>query len=121
LAATALLFEVARVDMNVSEEELTSIQSTAQKLFNLSNDTVHDFLSQSKNMANKSTSYYEFTTIINAHWDEPQKYALVKALWALANADGTQCIYLMPFLQKPGMKLARHNKVRPAEIYRAYS
>jgi uncharacterized tellurite resistance protein B-like protein len=93
LAATALLFEVARVDMNVSEEELTSIQSTAQKLFNLSNDTVHDFLSQSKNMANKSTSYYEFTTIINAHWDEPQKYALVKALWALANADGTQCKY----------------------------
>jgi uncharacterized tellurite resistance protein B-like protein len=93
LAATALLFEVARVDMNVSGEELTNIQEAAKNLFNLSDNTVHDFLSQSQDMSQKSTSYYEFTAVINSHWDEEQKYTLVKALWSLANADGVQCKY----------------------------
>lgn len=93
LAASALLFEVARVDMNVSEEELKNIQGAAKKLFNLSNDTVQDFLSQSQDMSQRSTSYYEFTTVINSHWDEEQKYELIKALWSLANADGVQCKY----------------------------
>lgn len=91
IAATALLFEVARVDMNVDEAELKQIQLTAQELFQLSDDTLPEFLAQSKNLAEKSTSYFEFTTVINDNWDEEQKYLLVKSLWSLAKADGILC------------------------------
>lgn len=91
LAATSLLFELAKVDLEVSASELDHIRSTAQELFNLSDTAVQDFLNTSQENAQSSTSLYEFTQTLNKAWDDHQKYVLILSMWRLALADDIIC------------------------------
>ena len=45
-------------------------------------------IASAQETAERSTSLYEFTTLINAQYSMDEKFVLIKALWRVAAADG---------------------------------
>ncbi|MAJ87981.1 MAG: TerB family tellurite resistance protein [Cellvibrionales bacterium TMED148] len=88
LATAALLIEVMIVDGNLAEQELASISRTLQTLLNLSAEDVGDLVALSQAEVDQATSLYEFTSLINQHFDLNQKMDLMTSMWRVAFADG---------------------------------
>lgn len=89
LAATALLLEVCHADHYEDPDEINSILNTAQTTFSISDDEIEQFFSDAELSKHDATSLYEFTDVINGHYDEKQKYNLICELWRVAYADGS--------------------------------
>lgn len=87
LAAAALLLEVAWADHEIADAELTLIEQELRNQFGLGEDEVAQLVSESREAHNESVGMYGYTRTINEEWDEPQKFALVNALWRLALAN----------------------------------
>lgn len=100
LAAACLLLEVSRADMTTSREEVEKISHALGDMFELAHDELQALLDQAEDNADLATSTYEFTKIINQHFDDTQRIALVSALWRVAYADGVLDKYEEHFIRK---------------------
>ena len=49
---------------------------------------LESLVASAQETAERSTSLYEFTTLINAQYSMDEKFDLIKALWRVAAADG---------------------------------
>ena len=87
LASLALLIEVAKSDHDISPTELEEIVKLAIKTFGISQSEQATLISQAKEAANNSTSLYEYTSVVNEHYSEKQKFQLILAMWRVAYAD----------------------------------
>jgi uncharacterized tellurite resistance protein B-like protein len=88
LAATALLVEVARADNDRSHVEQEAIFQLLKKHFDLSDDEVRELMTQANESSDESVSLYQFTSTIKKNASREQRIKLIKALWAVAYADG---------------------------------
>jgi len=88
LASLALLIEVAKSDHNVDHIEQQEVVDLAIKTFGIAPDAQEALISQAKEIAGKSTSLYEYTSVINENYSENQKYQLIHSMWRVAFADG---------------------------------
>jgi uncharacterized tellurite resistance protein B-like protein len=84
----ALMATVARIDHSFDSIEEQAIIKLGKELFNVSEDAAQELLEDAKESSHASTSLYDYTSKINASFNEPQKFELVKALWLVAFADG---------------------------------
>lgn len=89
LAAAALLMEVAYADNELHSAEREAIKHAVMAQFDLDADTVEGLLQESAEAHADSVGVQAFTRALTDHWDEPQRYALVVALWRVALADTT--------------------------------
>ena len=87
LAATALLIELCRADNTVDAVEIAEVISIAQSTFGLSEQDAQTLLEDAQQKNNEATSLFEFTEIINNHFDKTAKYQLIKNIWQVAYAD----------------------------------
>ena len=87
LAATALLIELCRADNSVDEVEIAEVVSIAQATFNLTTVEANKLLAEAQKKNDAATSLFEFTEIINSHFDKAAKYQLIKNIWQVAYAD----------------------------------
>jgi uncharacterized tellurite resistance protein B-like protein len=87
LASLALLIEVAKSDNDISSVELEEIVNLAIKTFGISQVEQETLITQAKEVASNSTSLYEYTSVVNEHYSEQQKYQLILAMWRVAYAD----------------------------------
>ena len=87
LAATALLIELCRADNTVDAVEIAEVISIAQSTFGLSEQAAQTLLEDAQQKNNEATSLFEFTEIINNHFDKAAKYQLIKNIWQVAYAD----------------------------------
>ncbi|MDB2410453.1 TerB family tellurite resistance protein [Pseudomonadales bacterium] len=87
LAATALLIELCRADNSVDELEIAEVISIAQATFNLTATEANKLLAEAQQKNDAATSLFEFTEIINSHFDKAAKYQLIKNIWQVAYAD----------------------------------
>ena len=87
LAATALLIELCRADNTVDAVEIAEVISIAQSMFGLSEQDAQTLLEDAQQKNNEATSLFEFTEIINNHFDKTAKYQLIKNIWQVAYAD----------------------------------
>lgn len=87
LATCALFLEVAHADDNFDSEEREKIISAMKEMFDLNVDEVEELIKQSDEIVQKSVSLYEFTDVINSHFNKDEKYELVKNLWRLILVD----------------------------------
>ena len=78
IATCALFLEVAHSDDDFSIEEKIFIESTMRDKFNLDEQTVSELIELSMKQTDKSVSLYEFTEIINQHFDKNAKYEVIK-------------------------------------------
>jgi len=88
LAAAALLIETARADFTEDGEEQTALQRLLCKSLGLQVTEVDDLIASATEKVDESTSLYEFTRVINDHFDAQQKLQLIADMWSVAYADG---------------------------------
>jgi len=88
LASAALLIEMTRVDQVVKDEERLSVSRAIQTSFNLSEEQTRELIELAETEAQNSTSYYEFTSLINREFSQEQKIKLVEQMWHVAFVDG---------------------------------
>lgn len=88
LAAAALLIEVAVIDGHFDERELASVHELLRSNYGIQEDELLELTTIARQSRDDASSVYEFTSIINKHCTDPDKYELVKGLWTIAYADG---------------------------------
>lgn len=88
LAAAALLIELGKADYRHDSRESAAIVAAIRSCYGLDAAAIDELLSDAGDASARSTSLYEFTSIINERCQEQEKYELVRELWRVANADG---------------------------------
>ncbi len=88
VATAALFVEIATADGDFSDDERNRIINTMQKEFNLTDDCVEDLIKLSEESVKDSISIYEFTSVLNDHFNRDEKLQLLNNLWKLVYTDG---------------------------------
>lgn len=88
LAAAALLIELSHADDSVDKNETDIILRIIKQALNLSETDIDEFFSNADTRRASAISLYEFTDIINQHFDKAAKFELICNLWRVAYADG---------------------------------
>jgi len=87
LASTALLVEMLRMDDHISEDEKKALFSAVSAKFDLSDNETQEIISLAEEELKNSTDYYQFTSLINSHFEYPDKVHIIELLWQIAFAD----------------------------------
>ena len=87
LAAAALLIEVSRADYTVDSAELRTIKAVLQTGLGISQEEIDELIALAGKAADKATSLYEFTRLINDHHSREQKLLVIQSMWRIAYAD----------------------------------
>ena len=87
LAAAALLIEVSRADYTVDSAELRTIKTLLQTGLDISQGEIDELIALAGKAADKATSLYEFTRLINDHYSREQKLQVIQSMWRIAYAD----------------------------------
>lgn len=88
VAAAALLIELGRADYERDPEEQKAIIEAIRQGSGLEDAELEALVASAQESAERSTSVYEFTSLINAQYSMEEKFALIEALWRVAAADG---------------------------------
>lgn len=88
LAAAALLIETARADARQDGVEEETLTATLREGLGLSTEEVAELVRLANEEVDAATSLYQFTRLINDHFDPPRKRTLILDMWKVAVADG---------------------------------
>jgi uncharacterized tellurite resistance protein B-like protein len=88
LAAAALLIEMTRADYSVGSAERKALEAVLQSALGLVAGEVEELLQLAGEAADRATSLYEFTRLINDHYSREEKIMLIESMWRVAFADG---------------------------------
>lgn len=88
-AATALLFEIAFADRTVEPAERAQIRRAIAAFFPESEATLDLLLADAEAGYEERVGVQSLTRALTEHWSEPERYALVVAMWRVALADET--------------------------------
>ena len=85
-ALASLLYEAARVDRNVTDEDLTVAAESLSRLAKISIVDAQQFLVTASKPENRPTSYHPLATIINEKFTYEQKCQLITSMWSIAHS-----------------------------------
>jgi uncharacterized tellurite resistance protein B-like protein len=88
LATTALLFELARADDRIEDREREAMYATVARSFSLDEAETQTLVELAETSSQEATCLFEFTRLINDHYDQTQKRQIIVMLWQLAYSDG---------------------------------
>ena len=88
LAVAVLLTEMMRIDNQITTEEKQHLSQLLDEKFSLSSDEKHSLVEMASQKLSESTDYYQFTSVINIHFDQTEKIDIIESLWRLAYIDG---------------------------------
>ena len=88
IAGAALLVEMSRADHEVTPVERGAIERALRHVFALDSVAADELYREAERHADDATSLYEFTRLINDHFQPAEKENLVELLWFVAYADG---------------------------------
>ena len=83
----ALMLEVAEADYQQQPEEKEILIELTKKSFKLNEAEADELVELATKEYEASTDYFEFTRLINDHYNEQQKIELIENLWHIAYAD----------------------------------
>lgn len=87
LASAALMIEVMNSDHQLDDREAAEFTEVLKKEFSISSDEIEELASLAEEQAKNATSLYEFTRLINDHYDYVQKTDLIENMWRIAFSD----------------------------------
>ena len=87
-AAAALMVEVMAVDHDWHELEIQRIRELLQSSLGLDLEEAEEILAEVLEDQKKRHDLFQFTSAINEHYGQPEKFELLKNLWRVAYADG---------------------------------
>ncbi len=88
LAAAALLIEMTRADYVVGSQEQQTLKEVLGNALELGETEISELLELAAQRADRATSLYEFTRLINDHYSADEKLKLIECMWRVAYADG---------------------------------
>ena len=87
LAAASLMVEVMVIDRQLDDQELNVIQELLRQQFQLKDSEIEQLVTLARQEVDEATSLFQFTRLINDHFDQNSKNSLIKNLWQVAFAD----------------------------------
>lgn len=88
LAIACLLTEVAGADHQISQPEQQAKSALLKHLLSIDDEEAAALLARAEQQVKQSASLYDFTSQLR-NLSQTQRFELVKAMWEVANADGT--------------------------------
>ena len=88
LATAVLLVEVMRSDAEITDAERATTLTALRTRYALNEDELARLMARAEDTAKGANDYFAFTSAMNDHFTQPQKVALVEAMWKVAYADG---------------------------------
>ena len=89
VATCALLLEVAHADEEFSPAERRHIEEALERHFGLDEGTRAELIALADAERRRSIDHFQFTKLINEHYDLGQKMVLAEVMWGIILADGT--------------------------------
>ncbi len=82
-----LLYETARADHDVTEEDLQVANACLGELLKLTDKQALELMQQAAKPHERPTSYHPFVKSINEQFSAAQKLQLIEHMWHVAHAD----------------------------------
>ncbi len=87
LATAALLVEVVRSDAGIAANEQQAVLRAVRERFGLSDEEAQTLFDLAEEEVRTANDYYQFTSLINRHFDQQQKQHVIELMWQVAYAD----------------------------------
>lgn len=87
LATAVLLVEVMRADPDMKDAERDAIILALRRKFTLTDDEMERLLELAHETSRNAYDFQRFTRSLNDRFTQPQKIAVVEAMWEVAYAD----------------------------------
>jgi uncharacterized tellurite resistance protein B-like protein len=87
LAAAALLIEVVRCDAGITDEERQSVQQAVSEKFGLAPEEAETLIRLAEDEVAQANDLFQFTSLINRDFTQPQKQRVIELMWRAALAD----------------------------------
>ena len=87
VATAALLFEVARADLHISDIEKDKINAALTRHFNLSHELLSQIIQQAEMEVEQAISLHQFTKLIHDNYSLDEKKEIIYLLWGVAYSD----------------------------------
>ncbi len=87
-AAAALMVEVMAADDEWNDAEEARIRQLLSSTLSLPQPEVDAVVTEARQTQQQAHDLFHLTAVVNKHYTPEQKYALLKALWEVAYADG---------------------------------
>lgn len=87
LATAALLVEVVRSDADIAPNEQQAVLRAVRERFGLSDEEAQTLFRLAEDEVRTANDYYQFTSLINRHFDQQRKQQVIELMWRVAYAD----------------------------------
>lgn len=88
LASAALMIELCKSDRSIDETEMQALVGILKTRFHLAGADLDELVTLAEQEAKEATSLYQFTSLMNEHFEYPEKVQMVLNMWEVAYADG---------------------------------
>ena len=88
LTAAVLAYEIARIDGDISIDELNVIMEEIKIISKKVGKNEEEILKIIETYSNDSVSFYDFVEDINKSYTKDEKLSLIRFMWKIAYADG---------------------------------
>ena len=99
-ACATLLIELAKADFDDNETERQHIYDLLEKTFAIRGEQLDDLVALAETASADASDLFQFTSLINEHYSNPQKIMLMEKLWIVAYADGRLDKYEEQFIRR---------------------
>lgn len=87
LATAALMFELLKTDQVIDKRETATLRNILRQKFQLDEERLQEIIELAELESHQAVSLYEFTSLVNEHYDYPDRVQLIENLWRLALSD----------------------------------
>lgn len=99
-ATAALLIELAKADFDEDPLERQLIVAMLRDTFDLEDSVLDELMAAADDATSEAHDVYQFTQLVNDHYQYDDKLKLMENLWRVAYADGRLDRYEEQFLRK---------------------
>lgn len=100
LAVAVLLTEMMRIDDQITSEEKQHLSHLLEQKFSLNTEEKQALLEMAEQKLKDSVDYYQFTSVINIHFDQAEKIKVIESMWQIAYIDGKLDAHEEHFIRK---------------------
>ena len=88
VAVCALFVEMGRIDETFSDEEIQKVLAILTDKYGLTTEDADALMKEADRQLKESVDLWQFARIINDHYSNDQKKALIRRLWRVVYVDG---------------------------------
>ncbi len=100
LATAALLVEVVRIDRDTQEAEREAMRRAMHEKFGLAAGEADALMALAEAEIAQANDYYQFISLINQRFSQPQKQRMIELMWQVAYADAALSAHELHLIRK---------------------